>query len=321
MVLAALLLQALLEFGPLWMVALAAPTLLFGAHWAGLMSALGIGGALAGRMTLTRPGTVDTGQSRARSLAMATSFISGLRGDRGAGACAVPAIVGTFLSRLFHDAVPSTIRAGVASGVGTLTRCVLCCSVRSASSKHRRSIPPPDDRGGHRADVSTALVHLATSRRFFEADSSAPQPGARLRSDVPALARARNTDQRYATVSRPTGDDGAWRRSRLTSSTWWPIAATQSLAISSTRVRSSRVSPWTAVTARGRGGGQCPPLAIARSWHRCVTTARSRPNARLRNLLRRQSTRSRASDSPEPARRWSRADRGVAGSKSRGSFP
>jgi MFS family permease len=30
-------------------------------------------------------------------------------------------IVGTFLSRLFHDEIPSNIRAGVASGVGTLT--------------------------------------------------------------------------------------------------------------------------------------------------------------------------------------------------------
>jgi hypothetical protein len=58
MVLSALLLQALLEFGPLWMGALAAPAILYGPQWAGLMSAVGLGGLLAGRITLTRPVTL-----------------------------------------------------------------------------------------------------------------------------------------------------------------------------------------------------------------------------------------------------------------------
>ena len=60
MVLTALLLQALLEFGPLWMVALAAPAILYGPHWAGLMSAFGLGGMLAGRIHFTRPATLAT---------------------------------------------------------------------------------------------------------------------------------------------------------------------------------------------------------------------------------------------------------------------
>jgi hypothetical protein len=47
-VLAALLLQAMLEFGPVWLVALAAPAIVYGPHWAGLMSALGLGGLLGG---------------------------------------------------------------------------------------------------------------------------------------------------------------------------------------------------------------------------------------------------------------------------------
>ena len=46
MVLTALVTQAMLEFGPLWMVALAAPPVLYGPHWAGLMAALGVGGLL-----------------------------------------------------------------------------------------------------------------------------------------------------------------------------------------------------------------------------------------------------------------------------------
>ena len=54
MVLCALLLQALVEFGPLWMVALAAPAFLFGPQWAGLMSAMGLGGVLGGRLSLER---------------------------------------------------------------------------------------------------------------------------------------------------------------------------------------------------------------------------------------------------------------------------
>src|SRR5580704_16131951 len=54
MVLCALLLQALVEFGPLWMVALAAPAVLFGPQWAGLMSAMGLGGVLGARFSIAR---------------------------------------------------------------------------------------------------------------------------------------------------------------------------------------------------------------------------------------------------------------------------
>jgi hypothetical protein len=41
-----LLSQAVLEFGPLWLVALAAPAALFGPYWAALVSTLGVGGYL-----------------------------------------------------------------------------------------------------------------------------------------------------------------------------------------------------------------------------------------------------------------------------------
>src|SRR5215472_6737581 len=57
MVLSALLLQMLLEFGPLWLVALAAPAFLYGPQWAGLMSAVGLGGLLA-TPAFRRPATV-----------------------------------------------------------------------------------------------------------------------------------------------------------------------------------------------------------------------------------------------------------------------
>jgi predicted MFS family arabinose efflux permease len=123
MVLCALLLQALVEFGPLWMVALAAPALLFGPQWAGLMSAMGLGGVLGGRFSLER---------RANKLVVAAVMVVCslvLTASHNALTVITAQVilallvvaVSTVLSREFHDAVPSSIRAGVSSGVGTLT--------------------------------------------------------------------------------------------------------------------------------------------------------------------------------------------------------
>lgn len=49
-----LLMQGMLEFGPLWLVALAVPAVLYGPHWAGLTAALGLGALLGSRAWLTR---------------------------------------------------------------------------------------------------------------------------------------------------------------------------------------------------------------------------------------------------------------------------
>jgi hypothetical protein len=48
-VLGSLLMQGMLEFGPLWLVALGVPAFLYGPHWAGLTAALGLGGLLGAR--------------------------------------------------------------------------------------------------------------------------------------------------------------------------------------------------------------------------------------------------------------------------------
>jgi hypothetical protein len=122
-VLGSLLMQGMLEFGPLWLVALAVPAFLYGPQWAGLTSALGLGGLLGGQAWVTH-------RWGARVIAA------------GIVACCVVLAVGhhallvvsvqillTLLvvtasipvTRRLHDAVPSAIRAGVASGVGTLT--------------------------------------------------------------------------------------------------------------------------------------------------------------------------------------------------------
>ena len=54
----ALLMQGMLEFGPLWLVALLVPPFLYGPHWAGLTSALGLGALLGSRAWFTRDWTV-----------------------------------------------------------------------------------------------------------------------------------------------------------------------------------------------------------------------------------------------------------------------
>src|SRR5215211_9379952 len=50
-------LQMVLEFGPLWLVALAVPAVLYGPYWAALVSSLGLGGLIAGRIHLDQPRT------------------------------------------------------------------------------------------------------------------------------------------------------------------------------------------------------------------------------------------------------------------------
>ena len=122
-VLGSIVLQLLLEFGPLWLVALAVPAVLYGPYWAGLVSSLGLGGLLAGRLPLHRPGAAVV-----VSLAMLTAAVV-LTMSTSIVVVAVAQVVlallvvvaGVHTTRLLHDAVPSTVRSGVASGVGALS--------------------------------------------------------------------------------------------------------------------------------------------------------------------------------------------------------
>jgi MFS family permease len=122
MVLSAVLLQALLEFGPLWMVAMTAPAVLYGPQWAGLMSATGLGGVLAGRVTVTRPAPLTTvvAGMLACSITLTTSHSPVLIIVAQAMLVLLLVAVTTLLTRLLHDEIPSSIRAGVSSGVSTL---------------------------------------------------------------------------------------------------------------------------------------------------------------------------------------------------------
>jgi len=122
-VLTALVMSVLFEFGPLWLVALAAEPVVYGPFWAAMVATLGIGGLLAGRLRLDRP--------IALAAVIATMTISSvvLTTTRNLFAVAVAQVVvmlltvalGIHVARLLHDAVPSTVRTGVASGVSAFS--------------------------------------------------------------------------------------------------------------------------------------------------------------------------------------------------------
>ena len=64
--LAALLSQAVFEFGPLWLVALHAPAAAFGPYWAALVSTGGLGGYLTSKLHLGRRRTGPAARRGAR---------------------------------------------------------------------------------------------------------------------------------------------------------------------------------------------------------------------------------------------------------------
>lgn len=121
--LAGLLSQAVFEFGPLWLVALAAPAVLFGPYWAGLVSTLGVGGYLTGKLNLARPATVLLLACAAPAITVLLAMTRSLALVVAAqiALALLLAIIAIHAGKLLHDAVPSTIRAGVSSGVGTLS--------------------------------------------------------------------------------------------------------------------------------------------------------------------------------------------------------
>jgi predicted MFS family arabinose efflux permease len=122
-VLTSLISTTVFEFGPLWLVALAMPAVVYGPYWAGLMSSLGLGGLLAGRLPLDKPLT--------RIIAAGVTILSALTLTAGAGPVAVVTaqvalvlvimVASIHVTRMLHDSVPSAVRTGVASGVSAVS--------------------------------------------------------------------------------------------------------------------------------------------------------------------------------------------------------
>lgn len=119
----ALLMQGMLEFGPLWLVALAVSAFWYGPHWAGLTSALGLGGLLGSHRWMTRrwAAIVLAALLVGCCVVLVWSRIPTVVIGAQALLTLVVVAVSIPVMRRVHDAVPSTIRAGVASGIGTLT--------------------------------------------------------------------------------------------------------------------------------------------------------------------------------------------------------
>ena len=123
MVLSATLMQAVFEFGPLWLVESGASAGAFGPQWAALMASLGLGGALAGRLRTDGTGTVRVlgvivaGAAAVLVVSRHAAVVTAAQ----VVVAMVTVVLGIFLTRRLHDAVPSEVRTGVASGIGAAT--------------------------------------------------------------------------------------------------------------------------------------------------------------------------------------------------------
>lgn len=122
-VLGSLVSQAIFEFGPLWLVELDSSPVLYGPFWAALMATFGLGGILAGRLPLDRTATLAGVAGAAAAASVVLTMVRDLLTVTLAMVVLVLLLVmlGIHLTRVLHDAVPSTVRTGVASGVSALT--------------------------------------------------------------------------------------------------------------------------------------------------------------------------------------------------------
>jgi MFS family permease len=122
-VLGALASQTIFEFGPLWLVELGSSPVLYGPFWAALMATFGLGGMLAGRLPLDRTAALAGVAGVAAGASVVLTTTRTLLAVTGAMVVLVLLLVmlGIHVTRMLHDAVPSTVRTGVASGVSALT--------------------------------------------------------------------------------------------------------------------------------------------------------------------------------------------------------
>jgi MFS family permease len=115
--------QAVVEFGPLWLVSLDASPVWYGPYWAMLMSTFGLGGLIAGRLPLSNVAVAGSLAAVMVLAGVAMTLSVGLALVIAAQVALAVAVVvaGIAATRLLHDALPSAIRVGAASGVSTLT--------------------------------------------------------------------------------------------------------------------------------------------------------------------------------------------------------
>lgn len=118
---------SMFEFAQLWWIALAFPVAAFGLSNAFLLTAIGVGGWVAGRLKLQKLTVMlaAVGVMLAAALGLVVLHSGWL-----VVACQVVIATGTvaltvLFTRLLHDGLPSRVRAGASSAVSTLTRVVI----------------------------------------------------------------------------------------------------------------------------------------------------------------------------------------------------
>jgi hypothetical protein len=114
--------QVIFEFGPLWLVDLHAPTALYGPYWAGVVSTIGVGAWLAGRIHLERrgPAAILAAVLAGAALLPETSHSLTVVIAAHLLIALAAATIGVRAGYLLHEAVPAAVRAGVSSGASTL---------------------------------------------------------------------------------------------------------------------------------------------------------------------------------------------------------
>lgn len=122
-----LMLAVLLEFSQLWLIALQAQPVLYGPVYALVLSAAGIGGLLASYAAKRRQIATVVLLTAMTLSCLALALVQNL-----AIVVAAQVLLGTstiaitvLCLRDFHDALPSTVRAGAASAVSTFARVLL----------------------------------------------------------------------------------------------------------------------------------------------------------------------------------------------------
>jgi MFS family permease len=123
MMLGAAATQMMFEFGPLWLVAAAVPTVVFGPYTAGMTSTLGLGGLLAGRLPLgrVRVAVAAAATMAACGLVLALTSTAWILITAQIVLVVSLVTIGIHLSQLLHQLVPSATRSSVSSGIGTLS--------------------------------------------------------------------------------------------------------------------------------------------------------------------------------------------------------
>jgi MFS family permease len=118
------LIQVILEFAPLWLVAMAAPVALYGPHGAGLLGSFGLGGALGGRLRSVEhlPSTaMVAGLMIASSVVLITVHDPIVVAVGQILLASLLVAVSITFTRMLHDSITSDVRAGVSSAVGSLS--------------------------------------------------------------------------------------------------------------------------------------------------------------------------------------------------------